>query len=249
MKTMLKHYFSHPSVWTYIFIAIGLLTFLITEKALCNYWWVIGLPIIIAPFFEWFAHKYILHAKIGNVKYLNKNECPEVKKNEIIKIGNENIPYRVISISNDKVKIGNGIAKKLPNWYLNFMEKLHYGHHKNPNNIPLVFAPIMSVLILFAAMFLLFLAISWNLNMSLTFLFAVVCYYLHYEWMHLGHHISDYNHIMPWSKTLKKVHLFHHFKNENYWWGITNILGDIILGTYKKHNEVVRSKTTNDINP
>jgi len=67
--------------------------------------------------------------------------------------------------------------------------------------------------------------------------------------MHLGHHIPEYNHIWPWSKTLKKVHLFHHFKNENYWWGITNIFGDIILGTYKKHDEVERSKTMNDINP
>ena len=249
MKTMFKHYFSHPSVWTYIFIAIGLLAYLIIENVLIHYYWVIGLPIIIAPFFEWFAHKYILHAKIGNVISLDKTEYPDAKEKETINIGDDNKPYKVLSISKDKIKAGNGIAKNLPDWYLKFMEKLHYGHHKNPNDIPLIFAPIMSVIILFIAMFLLFLAISWNLNMSITFLFAVVCYYLHYEWMHLGHHIPSYNHIMPWSKTLKKVHLFHHYKNENYWWGITNILGDIILGTYKKHDEVDRSETTNNINP
>ena len=251
MKIMFKHYFTHPSVWTYICIGIALFVYLLKVDAFIHYYWVLAIPIIIAPFFEWVVHKYVLHLRIGNIVEIDKSEHPDkrVKDNVTIKTKEGDKEFKVLAVSEYKIKAGAGIAKNMPAWFLNFMEKLHYGHHKNPNNVSLIFAPIMAIVILYAFMFLVFYAISRNLDMSLTFLFSVVCYYLHYEWMHLGHHIAGYNHIMPWSKTLKKVHLFHHFKNENYWWGITNILGDIILGTYKKHEEVERSETVNDINP
>lgn len=251
MKTMLKRYFTHPSVWTYILIAIALFIYLLQVDALQNYYWTLFLPIIIAPFFEWFAHKYILHLRIGNVIEISKSDYPELNIKDTVNLitteGQKN--FEVISISNEKIKVGRGFAKKCPSWFLNFMEKLHYGHHKNPNYVPLIFAPIMSVIILFASMFGLFLLFSWNINMSTTFLLGVVLYYLHYEWMHLGHHTPEYTPIMPWSKKLKQAHLFHHFRNENYWWGITNIWGDVILGTNKDFKEVDMSKTKNDINP
>jgi len=98
-------------------------------------------------------------------------------------------------------------------------------------------------------MFLLALLISWSTSIALMFLLGVVIYYLHYEWMHLGHHIKGYNHIFPWSRRLKKAHSLHHYKNENYWWGITNFLGDLALGTYKDHKEIEKSPTVKDINP
>jgi sterol desaturase/sphingolipid hydroxylase (fatty acid hydroxylase superfamily) len=86
------------------------------------------------------------------------------------------------------------------------------------------------------------------LAIATVFLFGVIVYYLHYEWMHLGHHIPGYNHIFPWSNKLKTAHQLHHYRNENYWWGITNSIGDKVFGTYKKHNEVERSETIRHIN-
>ena len=248
MKTMLKHYFTHPAVWTYILIGTVIAYYLYTINAFADYFWVMFLPIPIAPFFEWWAHKYILHMRIGNIR---KEKLPVPGK-----VGDKiQLPtsdgmqeFNITSIKKDHYTAANGLAKKAPFLY-RFMMKLHYGHHQDPDNIPLIFAPILSVLILFAGMFLLAILISWNITVSLLFLLGVVIYYLHYEWMHLGHHIKGYNHIFPWSKRLKKAHSLHHYKNENYWWGITNFLGDVFLGTYKDHKDVDKSPTVKDINP
>ena len=251
MKEMLKRFFTHPSVWTYIAIAIALFIYLYRAQVFGLYYWVLFLPIVIAPFFEWFAHKYLLHMRIGTVVKLNKNDHPELKLHDKITLvtSEGEKEFEVIEANNETINVAHGFAKKAPKWLLNFMENLHYGHHKDPNYVPLIFAPIISVFILFGAMFGIFFLISWNLNMSTMFLFGVVIYYLHYEWMHLGHHTPEYHPITPWGKKLKQAHLFHHFRNENYWWGITNIWGDIILGTNKHFKDVEMSKTKNDINP
>jgi sterol desaturase/sphingolipid hydroxylase (fatty acid hydroxylase superfamily) len=143
--------------------------------------------------------------------------------------------------------VGYGWAKRLK-WFREFMHVLHYGHHEDPNKIPLIFAPILSVIILFIALFGLALLLSFNIGIASVFLLGVIIYYLHYEWMHLGHHIPGYNHIFPWSNKLKTAHQLHHYRNENYWWGITNNIGDKIMGTYKKHDEVERSSTIRHIN-
>lgn len=248
MKTMLKHYFTHPSVWTYILIGVAIAYYLFSIHAFADYFWVMLLPIPIAPFFEWWAHKYILHMRIGNIR---KEPLPAPGKvGEKIKLSTseEEQEFTIIAIQKDHYIASNGLAKKAPFLY-RFMSKLHYGHHQDPDNVPLIFAPILSVLILFAGMFLLALLISWSTSIALMFLLGVVIYYLHYEWMHLGHHIKGYNHIFPWSRRLKKAHSLHHYKNENYWWGITNFLGDLALGTYKDHKEIEKSPTVKDINP
>ena len=39
----------------------------------------------------------------------------------------------------------------------------------------------------------------------------------------------------------------HHFHNENYNWGITNGLGDVVLGTWKLTQEVPKSATIKNI--
>ncbi len=247
---MLKHYFTHPSVWTYIAIAAALFYYLLIYGCFSRYYWVLFIPIAIAPFFEWFAHKYILHMRIGNILEIEKETPNDYQKGQTIELETSEgkKEFEVLMIKTNGIIVGNGKAKKAPGLY-KFMQKLHYGHHQDPDYVPLIFAPILSVIILFVAMFLVFLALSWSIDASLTFLFGVVVYYLHYEWMHLGHHVKGYNHIMPWSKKLKKLHSLHHYKNENYWWGITNILGDIVLGTYKDHSGIPKSKTVKDINP
>ena len=42
---------------------------------------------------------------------------------------------------------------------------------------------------------------------------------------------------------MKKVHLWHHFKNENYWFGVTNPGMDHLVGTYQNEKSVELSPT------
>ncbi|MCB9196977.1 MAG: sterol desaturase family protein [Flavobacteriales bacterium] len=247
MKKVASLYFSHPSVWTYIFIGCIVGYFAFSQGFMANHWYVMFAPVLIAPFFEWFAHKYILHMQIGNVVELDAQE--NVKKGDklTIEIHGEQKEVEVLSINDGKMEVGYGWAKNLKA-FRKFMHVLHYGHHENPNDVPLIFAPILSVIILFASMFGLSLLVTFNLSIATVFLFSVIIYYLHYEWMHLGHHVPGYQHIFPWSNKLKTAHQLHHYRNENYWWGITNNIGDKILGTYKSHKDVPMSKTIKHIN-
>jgi hypothetical protein len=249
MKAVAKHYFSHPSVWTYILIGLGVFLVSYHYRFLHHYYYVAFLPIVIAPFFEWFAHKYLLHAQIGNVIQLPIQEHPSANIGDTILVDyhQKKIEMEVMAISEDTLTVGYGIARKHEG-LRKFMYALHYGHHEDPNDIQLIFAPISSVFVLFATLFGITWLLTWSLGIATVFLLGVIVYYLHYEWMHLGHHIPGYQHIFPWSNKLKTAHQLHHYKNEKYWWGITNNIGDKLLGTYKKHDEADRSETIHDIN-
>jgi hypothetical protein len=63
---------------------------------------------------------------------------------------------------------------------------------------------------------------------------AILCAYValgHYEWTHLLEH-SRYRPRTRYYRRLVRNHRLHHFRNENYWLGITSNLGDRLLGTY-----------------
>ena len=137
---------------------------------------------------------------------------------------------------------------KFKNKYLkNFFYKVHEGHHEYPSDKELVFAPF----IIGISVPLIFLGIGFgitkNIELSLTLAFYSLCYYCYYEWIHLAHHTESYIPITKRGKILKKHHTYHHFKNENYWWGVTTILGDIILKTNPKQNKIKRSGNTKNI--
>ncbi len=246
-KTVFKHYFNDPAIWLYIAIALVLGVYTYSQGYLREYWYLFIILILVAPFYEWIAHKYILHDLIGNVFTIDKTENAKVGDKIIVEVLNKMKEVEILSISGDKMEVGYGKAKN-SKFYRDYMERLHIGHHADPNNIKLIFAPISAALLLFLKFFLLVLLLTFNIGMALTFTFATVLYYLHYEWMHLAHHIPGYEHFFPWSKSLKKAHLFHHYRNENYWWGITNIAGDLLLGTYPSYKEVEVSKTVMNIN-
>ena len=44
-----------------------------------------------------------------------------------------------------------------------------------------------------------------------------------------------------------REHRWHHFRNENYWWGVSMGLGDRVLGTAPAVEEVGRSGTTSTL--
>ena len=48
-------------------------------------------------------------------------------------------------------------------------------------------------------------------------------------------------------KKLSDAHMSHHFHNENYNWGITNMIGDYFFGTLKDNKSIKKSTTAKSI--
>ncbi len=66
------------------------------------------------------------------------------------------------------------------------------------------------------------------------YLTALVLAYVtlaHYEWVHLLVH-TRYRATSRYYRRLTRNHRLHHFRNEQYWLGVTSNLGDRIMGTY-----------------
>ncbi|MFT6834681.1 MAG: putative membrane metal-binding protein [Francisellaceae bacterium] len=201
MKKMLKGYFTHSTIiglWVLFFI---MLYICLTTQLLKNYYFLLILPVIIAPFYEWYVHKYVLHKQL-----------PE--KNNLLRRS---------------------------------LIRLHHDHHRHPQNYDLLFAPVWAVVIHLIQTYLLFALITWSFSIALVPFTSGVFYYLWYEWVHLGHHTPEYDFLTPFGKKLKRAHMWHHHHNENYYWGITNYLGDKILGTFKDKSELEKSNTTKNI--
>ena len=128
-----------------------------------------------------------------------------------------------------------------------YWEKVHPGHHKDPANIDLIFAPTLIGLSVPFQFFLLFVLTGQGLDKALMATFVCMSYYMFYEWNHLAHHLDFYEPVTARGKLLKKAHKWHHFKNEHFWWGITSLWGDKALGTYMDPKEVPMSTTVKNI--
>ena len=66
---------------------------------------------------------------------------------------------------------------------------------------------------------------------------------LYYEWVHYVAHIP-FKPLTPYGRWIKKYHLWHHFKNEKLWFGVTNPAGDYVVGTYLDGADATRSEST-----
>ena len=53
----------------------------------------------------------------------------------------------------------------------------------------------------------------------------------------------------PWSRFMKKWHLWHHFKHERLWFGVTSPVFDFALKSYKRHTDVEPSPTVRTLVP
>lgn len=129
---------------------------------------------------------------------------------------------------------------------LKMVKRLHYDHHVIPNELHLLFLPVWYSfpLIGVAAALAFWITASWVLTISFTA--GVSGYLLFYEWTHYVAH-RPIQPLTPWGRWMKKMHLWHHFKNEHYWYGVTNPVFDIILQTYKDEKGVEKSDTTRNL--
>jgi hypothetical protein len=131
---------------------------------------------------------------------------------------------------------GRGLILKL-------QRRLHYDHHVDPARLDLLFLPLWFVIpnlaVTAAAAWLVW--PSWAAVGAL--LAGTSAAILYYEWVHYVAHIP-YRPRTRWGRWVKKYHLWHHFKNEGYWFGVTNPAGDLVMRSYRRVDEVGASGTT-----
>lgn len=126
--------------------------------------------------------------------------------------------------------------------FLKFMKRIHYDHHMYPDDLKLLFLPIWYSIPNLGSLCIIYFWISRDLIQTIAFGSGLVLMLLVYEWKHYVAHRS----IKPITKVgrhIKKLHILHHFKNENFWYGVSTPIFDGIFGTLKDEKEVVTSNT------
>lgn len=137
---------------------------------------------------------------------------------------------------------------KTPNnpFLLKLLKRLHYDHHKHPNDLHLLFLPLwysIPNLLIAAGIFYL---IVQSVIGTVSFIIGTVLMLLIYEWKHYVAHrpIKPKTKLGNW---VKKTHILHHYKNENYWYGVSTPFVDVLFGTLKNEKEVETSQTAKDL--
>lgn len=111
-------------------------------------------------------------------------------------------------------------------------DRVHYLHHQDPKKVEHIFAEIWMTLPALAVDLVLFWLISWDLQKMAVLTTALLGYFLVYEWTHFIAHFDGYTPKNAYGRFLKKYHLWHHYKNEEFWYGITSPIADLIFGKW-----------------
>jgi hypothetical protein len=123
----------------------------------------------------------------------------------------------------------------------------HRRHHADPRDIPLVFIPWRSLVLVIAGDLAIALFAFPRLGQGLTFLFVVGVTGLLYEWSHYLIH-SDYKPRTRVYKAIWRNHRLHHYKNEHYWFTVTSTAtADRLFGTYPDPATVKSSPTAKNL--
>ena len=133
-------------------------------------------------------------------------------------------------------------------WLLRLQHRLHYDHHVEPNRLDLLFLPLWFAVPNLAITGLIAWAILGDWQIVTSLLLGSILALLHYEWVHYVAHIP-YRPLTRFGRWMKKYHLWHHFKNEHFWFGVSNPVLDLLYRTYRSPEGVERSTTTRVLHP
>lgn len=126
-----------------------------------------------------------------------------------------------------------------------YVAKKHRRHHEDPRNLEILAMPIpglitLSLVVGGIAMLLGNVADRWTLAVT------AAVFLLGYEWVHFLIH-TDYKPKTAAYRKLYLNHRLHHFRNENYWFGVSRTFGDKVLGTDPSKSEVPLSPTVKSL--
>lgn len=122
----------------------------------------------------------------------------------------------------------------------------HRAHHSDPRKTEWIFVPLPVLAKAMPLTGLAYLLVFPTLRLGMTAITAATAILLTYEWTHYLIH-SRYKPRTRFYRYIWKAHRLHHFKNENYWFGVTNPLGDHVLGTFPEKEEVETSATCRNL--
>ena len=122
----------------------------------------------------------------------------------------------------------------------------HREHHADPRDPELVFIPTPVLVGLLVAGTAAALVAFPRPGLGLTFLATLAAIGFVYEWCHYLIH-TDYRPRTAVYRAIWRNHRLHHYKNEQYWFTVTNTVGDSIMGTRPAPNEVPTSPTARDL--
>jgi hypothetical protein len=131
---------------------------------------------------------------------------------------------------------------------LRLQRRLHYDHHVEPARLDLLFLPLWFAIPVAALTLAIYATVTRNASASAALLLGSLAGLLWYEWVHYVAHIA-YVPKTPFGRWIKKYHLWHHFKNERMWFGVTNPSMDFAGRTYARVEDVDRSDSTRVLFP
>jgi hypothetical protein len=118
----------------------------------------------------------------------------------------------------------------------------HRAHHADPKDLDLVFIPLSVLWFALAVGLVVPLLVADTTAGAVTVSLASLGMLLVYEWTHFLIH-SDYRPKSAFYRRLWRTHRWHHYRNENYWFGVTMHTGDRVLRTYPHRDAVPLSDT------
>ena len=117
----------------------------------------------------------------------------------------------------------------------------HRAHHADPRNLDILFIPMSGhVTGSLVGIGICALLPTWSMRLALLATMALQS--LAYEWIHFLVH-TDYK---PKTRAYRRLyvgHRLHHFRNENYWYGVSRRFGDTVLRTNPDKQDVPMSPT------
>jgi hypothetical protein len=127
-----------------------------------------------------------------------------------------------------------------------YLPVTHRRHHADPWNLQWVFIPRHVHALTAPAIALILWALwPWK-ELAMTYIVVYLMLGLHYEWVHFLAHIPWCPNNAYYQRRVRE-HRYHHFRNENFWWGVSMGLGDRVLGTAPAVEDVGRSGTTSKL--
>jgi len=122
----------------------------------------------------------------------------------------------------------------------------HRAHHREPNRIELVFVPWFSVATALPPLAVGAVLLIPSLPLAATLIAGYLVFAAHYEWAHYLAHIP-YTPSLNYYRRICKMHTLHHFRNENYWFGVSRTLGDVVLRTDPDPRQTPMSETVRSL--
>lgn len=113
-------------------------------------------------------------------------------------------------------------------WGKVFLHYAHAGHHDDPKVVRLILVPvIISVPVLTGWAVIGYMLVGYA---ALPFVAGHAAGYLYYEHVHYCCHHGRRK--IGWTKKQRKLHMYHHFKDHDRWFGVSTHLWDYVFRTH-----------------